>query len=141
MAVQRIDIRKEFAVPVDKLFAFLSVHKNLETIFAPAKIRRVKDGSDVPDGLGSVRRMRILIAPPFEETITARVPDERIEYRITRGSPLRNHHGVMRFSSTPSGGSALHYTIEFEGKLPLVGPIVRAGLDNAIRRGLDKVRL
>jgi len=64
MAVQRIDIRKEFTAPVDKLFAFLSVHKNLETIFAPAKIRRVKDGSDVPDGLGSVRRMRILIAPP-----------------------------------------------------------------------------
>ena len=141
MAVQRIDIHREFTVPVETLFAFFSVHSNLEIIFAPAKIRRIKEGSDVPDGLGSVRRMQILIAPPFEETITARVPNERIEYRITRGSPLRNHHGVMRFAATPSGGSALHYTIEFEGKLPLIGPIVRAGLDRGIRRGLDKVRL
>lgn len=141
MSLQRIEIRKQFSASVDMLFSYLSVHKNLETIFAPAKISRIKDGSDAPDGLGSVRRMRILIAPPFEETVTAHVPNERIEYRITRGSPLRNHMGVMRFAAMPAGGSELHYTIEFEGRLPLIGPLVRAGLERGIRRGLDKLPL
>lgn len=141
MSLQRIEIRKQFSASVDVLFSYLSVHKNLETIFAPAKINRIKEGTDAPDGLGSVRRMRILVAPAFEETITAYVPNELIEYRITQGSPLRNHHGVMRFAPTATGGSELHYTIEFEGRLPGVGPLVRLGLDGGIRRGLDKLPL
>ena len=140
MALQKIDIRKEFPYPVEQLFGFLSVHKNLEAIFVPARINRVKDGVDQPDGLKSVRRLRILLAPAFEETVTLFRQNERIEYRITRGSPLRNHLGVMRFSSTPEG-SALHYTIEFEGKLPLIGPLIRAALNRGIRQGLDKLRL
>ena len=139
--MQRIDIRQDFACPVSTLFAFLSDHENLEQVFVPAKIRRVKEGEDSPNGLGSVRRMRILLAPPFEETVTAFVPDERIEYRITRGSPLRDHHGVMRFSATAEGGSHLHYTIEFAGKVPGVAPLVKVGLEQAIRRSLARLAL
>lgn len=141
MSLQRIEVRKRFGASVDVLFNYLGVHKNLETVFAPARITRIKDGTDVPDGLGSVRRMRILIAPAFEETVTAYIPNERIEYRITRGSPLKNHLGVMRFAPTPDGGSELHYTIEFEGRLPLIAPLVRAGLERGIRRGLNKLPL
>ena len=39
---------------------------------------------------------------PFEETVTQFEPDELIEYRITKGTPLRDHVGVMRF--TPAAG-------------------------------------
>ncbi len=140
-AMQRIDIQKSFPFPVSDLFAFFADHENLEKVFVPAKIRRIKDGEGDINGLGSVRRLRILMAPPFEETVTVFVPNERIEYRITRGSPLRNHHGVMRFSDDGQGGSHLHYTIEFEGKLPLVAAIVRAALDRGIRKALDGLRL
>ncbi|EKF73177.1 hypothetical protein A11A3_14932 [Alcanivorax hongdengensis A-11-3] len=139
--MQRIDITKTFPFSVNKLFDFLSDHHNLETVFAPAKIKRVKDGTDSVNGVGSTRRMRILIAPPFEETVTKVVPNELIEYKITKGSPLKNHKGVMRFSATDDGGSQLHYTIEFEGKLPLIAPVVKAALDRAIRGGLSKLQL
>ena len=47
----------------------------------------------------------------------------------------------MRFSDTGTGGSRLDYTIEFEGKLPLIGPIIKAGLDQGIRRGLNRLKL
>ena len=86
--MQRIEITKTFPFSVDKLFDFLSDHENLEVIFAPAKIKRVKPGIDSPNGVGSTRRMRILIAPPFEETVTKVVPNELIEYKISKGSPL-----------------------------------------------------
>ena len=138
--MQRIDIRKTFPYSVEQLFEFLSEHKNLETIFAPARIRRVKDGEESTNGAGSVRELKILVAPAFEETVTAVIPNERIEYRITKGSPLKKHHGIMRFSATEEGGSQLHYTIEFDGKLPLVAPVVRFALDKAIRRGLDRLK-
>jgi uncharacterized protein YndB with AHSA1/START domain len=139
--MQRIEISKTFPFSVDKLFDFLSDHENLELIFAPAKIKRIKDGQDSPNGVGSTRKMQILIAPPFEETVTKVVPKERIEYTITKGSPLKHHKGIMRFSEAANGGSQLDYTIEFEGKLPLIGPIIKAGLGQGIRRGLNKLKL
>jgi len=64
--------------------------------------------------------------------------NEFIEYRITRGSPLKNHRGVMRFSAIP-GGTRLHYTIEFEGRFPLVAELVKPVLEQGIRRGLNKI--
>lgn len=141
VAQQRIEIVKEFAFPVERLFAHLGEHENLETIFGLPKIKRISDGKGARNGIGSAREMRILLAPPFVETVTAYKENELIEYRITRGSPLKNHQGVMRFYPTASGGSRLHYTIVFEGKFPLVGEIVRVGLDQAIRRGLGKLSL
>lgn len=140
MAQQRIEIVQEFPYPVSQLFAYLSVHENLEKIFAPAKIHCIKPGDTERNGVGSVRELRILMAPPFEEMVTAFKENELIEYRITRGSPLKNHHGVMRFY--PFGaGSRLHYTIVFEGKLPLVAQLIRAALEKAIRHGLQGLRL
>lgn len=140
MSQQRIEIVQEFPFPVSKLFAYLSVHENLETIFAPTKIHTVRKGDDAPCGVGSVREMRIFPLPSFDETVTVYKPDELIEYRITRGSPLKNHHGVMRFY--PLGeGSRLHYTIVFEGKLPVVASIVKLGLERSIRQGLKGLRL
>ena len=140
MAVQRIEIEKRFPFSVDKLFAHLSEHENLSSLFAPARVSRLRNGDHDRNGVGSVRKLRIPPGPPFEETVTAFEPNALIEYRITRGSPLRNHHGCMRFSAD-DGGSLLHYTITFEGKLPLSGPLIRLLLGNAIRRGLDKLHL
>lgn len=140
MSKQRIDIRQEFSVPVETLFAFLSEHENLEAIFKPIKIRRITDGKSTRNGVGSARQMRALAGPSFVETVTAYEPNELIEYRITRGSPLKNHLGVMRFSSTPTG-SQLHYTIEFEGKLPLIGMLLRLMLDRSVRSGLATLPL
>jgi len=137
---QRIEIVQEFPYPVSQMFAFLSVHENLESIFKPAKIRTIKAGAEHPNGVGSARELRILIAPAFEETVTAFKENELIEYRITRGSPLKNHHGVMRFYQL-GDGSRLHYTIVFEGKLPLVAGLIRRGLEQSIRRGLKNLRL
>lgn len=136
--MQRINIHQDFAIPVEKLFAYLAEHENLETIFHPTKIRRIADGQWARNGIGSAREMRALGGPAFVETVTDYRENELIEYRITRGSPLKNHIGVMRFSSTPTG-SHLHYTIEFEGRLPLIAAVIRSVLDRGIRKGLRKV--
>ncbi|MDX1587751.1 MAG: SRPBCC family protein [Oleiphilaceae bacterium] len=140
MAVQRIHIEHHFPYPVESVFNFLSVHKNLEKVFFPAKIRRIKDGSDSVNGTGSIRRMRLPLAPAFEETVTEMVPNEKIQYRISKGSPLRNHQGTMLFSGTDKG-CKLEYRMEFEGRVPLVGPVVKVILEQGIRNGLKGLRL
>lgn len=133
--MQRINIHHDFAMPVETLFAHLAEHENLEAIFHPVRIKRISDGQGARNGVGSARLMRALGGPSFVETVTAYRENELIEYRITKGSPLKNHIGVMRFTSTPTG-SHLHYTIEFDGKLPLIAPLIRAVLERGIRKGL-----
>ncbi|WP_238400972.1 SRPBCC family protein [Alloalcanivorax marinus] len=141
MGLQRIEIDKTFPFPVDALFRHLSDHENLSSLFAPAKVRRVKAGEGEPNGVGSVRRLSLPLTPPFEETVTEFEPRQRIAYRITKGSPLRDHFGEMVFSEHGDGGSRLQYTIVFRGKVPLLGALVKPALENSIRRGLNNLRL
>lgn len=136
--MQKIAVDYDFNVPVERAFAFLSEHENLSVLF-PAKVTRVKDGDDgTRNGTGSVRKLRIAVLPPFEETNTNVVPNELVEYRITKGSPLRGHRGKMTFSERPGGGSHLRYEIEF-AIAPGVEVLVAKALENGIRKGLPKV--
>jgi len=139
MPVQKIDINMEFRRPVGELFALLSDHEKMGPILG-ANVKRTRDGKDSLNGLGSVRTLNIGPLPSFDETVTAFEKDKLVEYKITRGSPLKNRKGVMQFYPSGSGGSKLHYTIEFESKIPLLGPVVRASLENSIRRGLKKLQ-
>ena len=134
----RIEITHDFALPVERVYAFLSEHENLGPLFG-ARISRVRDGDTSRNGTGSVRRLNVGPLPAFEETVTKAVPDELVEYRITKGpTPLRHHRGEMRFSTTPSG-SRLVYVIEFGAVLPLLDKVIAVGLERNIRKGLATV--
>jgi uncharacterized protein YndB with AHSA1/START domain len=135
--MQRIEIDHDFTLPVERVYAYLAEHENLAQVFG-AKVARVRDGDTSRNGAGSVRQLRIGILPPFEETVTDEVPNERIDYRITKGSPLRDHRGSMLFSSNGSG-SHLHYTIEFGAVVPGLDRVIKLGLERAIRNGLKTV--
>ena len=135
--MQRVEITQDFALPVERVYAYLSEHENLGPLFG-ATITRVRDGGSSRNGVGSVRSLRVAPLPAFEETVTAAVPNELVAYRITKGSPLKNHSGVMTFSTTPTG-SRLHYVIEFGSVLPGLDRIVKLGLDRNVRKGLASV--
>jgi uncharacterized protein YndB with AHSA1/START domain len=137
--MQTVTIDRDFTAPPERVFAYLSEHEHLEPLFG-AKIRRLSDGEDgTRNGPGSSREMRLGPLPPFVETTTEVVPNELIRYRITKGSPLRGHEGVMRFTPTAGGGTHLHYEITFGAALPGVDRVVAAMLRRTVPRGLDKV--
>jgi hypothetical protein len=133
--VPRVHVSQDFPQPVDELFAHLSEHENVESLFG-AKVRRLSDGTDgTRNGVGSARELRVGPLPGFVETNTEVIPNELIRYRITRGGVLKNHEGVMRFSARGSG-SHLDYTIDFDGKLPGIGPAVKLMLTRTVSAGL-----
>jgi uncharacterized protein YndB with AHSA1/START domain len=135
--MQRVEFDRDFDLPVGRVFAYLAEHENLGPLFG-ASVTRVRDGETSRNGEGSVRRLRIAVLPTFDETVTVYVPDERIEYRITRGSPLRGHHGSMVFR--PGGdGCHLNYVVSFGAVVPGVDRVVAAALRHSIGQGLDKV--
>ncbi len=86
---------------------------------------------------GASRELRVGPLPGFVETNTEVIPNELIRYRITKGGILKDHEGVMRFSSQ-GPGSRLDYTIDFDGKLPGIGPVVQRMLTKNITAGLRK---
>jgi hypothetical protein len=135
--MQRIEIDEDFTVSVERLYAYLSEHENLSALFG-AKVARMRDGDTDRNGAGSVRQLRVGLLPPFEETVDEAVVNQRIDYHISKGSPLRNHRGTMRFTSTPTG-SHLNYVIEFGAVVPGLDRIVKPVLEANIRKGLAAV--
>lgn len=136
--VQRVIVDHDFELPPEKVFAFLSEHENLEALFG-AKIKRVRDGTDgTRNGVGSVRSLKVGPAPAFEETVTEVKTNELIRYRITKGSPMTGHEGVMVL--TPAGeGTHLHYEIIFGAKVPGLDRVVATVLRRSIPKGLAEV--
>jgi uncharacterized protein YndB with AHSA1/START domain len=137
--MQSVTFDRDFTQPPERMFAYLADHKNLEPLFE-AKIARLTEGDDgVPNGPGASWKMKLGPLPSFVETLTEVVPNELIRYRITKGSPLRGHEGVMRLSPTAGGGTHLHYEISFGGVVPGVDHLVAAMMRRTVPRGLDKV--
>jgi uncharacterized protein YndB with AHSA1/START domain len=128
----------DFSLPPARVFAYLAEHEHLGPLFG-ARISRLNDGTDgTRNGVGSARELKLGPLPSFVETVTEVVPDELIRYRITKGSPLRDHEGVMRF--TPNGtGTHLHYEIAFGAVVPGLDRVIALGLRRSVAKNLDVV--
>ena len=138
MRAHQVHVTHDFAKPPDRVFAYLSEHENLGPLFG-AEITRLRDGDTERNGVGSERELKIGPLPPFVETVQEVVPGKRIVYRITKGSPLKGHVGVMEFSELPGGGTRLDYRIRIASSIPLVAPIVKTQLQRDIAKSLPKV--
>ena len=134
--MQRLLFHQNYSLPPDQVYAYFAEHENLESVFG-AKIKRLNDGTDGSrNGVGSVRQLKVGPLPPFEETITEAIPGELILYEITKGSPLKDHKGEMRFSENGTG-TTMRYEITFNAA-PGLAQVIAAGLKKNIASGLAK---
>jgi uncharacterized protein YndB with AHSA1/START domain len=135
---QRVHVTHTFRSDPATVFAKLTEHENLGPLFG-ARITRVCDGETSRNGPGSTRSLKIGPLPAFHETTTRVEPHSLIEYKISKGSPLKGHWGVQQLTPVEDGGTRLDYTIGFDLPVPgaagLVGRIVAA----RIKRGLPKL--
>ncbi len=139
MRAHHVHVEHTFAKPPERVFPYLAEHENLADVFG-SKVTRVRDGEDGErNAVGSVRRLQIGALPPFEETVTEFVVPERIVYRITKGSPLRGHVGVMSFAPAPGGGTRFVYDIRLASPVPGLALLVRTMLTRSITGALAKI--
>ncbi len=137
MARQTVSITQDFSQPLGTVFEFLSKPENLGPLYG-VPIKRIVDAKDPgnPNGVGSVRRMRI--GPvAVEETITKFEKNSLIEYRVTKGGFLKHQLGTMRFSEH-DGKATLDYTIEVESQIPFGTLPLKLALQSAIGGALRK---
>lgn len=134
-----VEVTHTYASDPATVFEALSEHENLATVFAPAKVTRLRGGDTSRNGVGSVRRLKIGPLPAFEETTTVAEPNTLIEYRISKGTPLNHHRGIQRLTPTDDGGTRLDYTIELGALVPGLAHVVAAALTQTIKKGLPKL--
>lgn len=136
--MHRIDISHRSRLPLSRLFEELADHNNLSKVFG-LPVRRIQDGRDSLNGVGSVRK----IGPGplgVEETVTDLIENQRIDYRISKGGfPIKNHRGSLSFSEAADGGSQVDWNIEFGSQLPVAGTLLKLVLGQAIRLGLKRI--
>lgn len=132
-----ISTETTFAASPEVVFDHFADHNKFAQIFG-ASAKRIKDGQDEPNGLGSVRR--VLPGPlALEETIVKFDRPKQIDYAITKGGPLKNHLGQIRFVAI-DGGTRVDYKIRFKSKVPLLGYLVAAALKLGYTQGIKKVQ-
>jgi uncharacterized protein YndB with AHSA1/START domain len=138
MPQYEVRINETVNAPREKVFAFFADHEKFATLFG-AGCRVVKKSSDPdqPNGLGSVRRM----GPgplSFDETIVGFEAPKSIQYSISRGSPLKNHIGIIDFSSR-GPNTRVEYVIRFDSRIPFAGKLIAKALTAAWKRSAPKI--
>ena len=143
--LRRVRFSRQFSAPRTKVFALFASHERFgAALTGPAGeklgvVKRIQTSPDTkhPDGVGSVRR--IGFGPPaFEETVVTCQPHALIEYVISKGSPLKNHRGLITFRDVP-GGTQVDYEISFEPRIPGTGGALALLLHSLISGGLDRI--
>lgn len=137
-APQRVHVTHTYRSDPATVFEALSAPENLSRVMG-AKVTRVRDGDASPNGVGLVRRLKIGPLPAFEETVTAAEPYTLIEYKISKGSPMKGHWGVQRLTPTAEGGTELDYRIGFDAPAPGMAALVGRLISLQLNRGLGKL--
>jgi hypothetical protein len=124
---------RDLGAPAADVYDYLSSNANLTAAFKPLTF---EDGS--PTGVGSVRKVSLRGRLPFYERIDEKVPNQRVVYRIIKGSPMKNHKGTIAISDREGGGSHVDYTISFDAA-PVLGPVLQRVLTGGLERALEHV--
>ncbi|MCW2608301.1 MAG: Polyketide cyclase / dehydrase and lipid transport [Frankiales bacterium] len=134
--MQSLEVVHDSPLAADRVLAFLAHHENLGPLLG-ATVTRVRDGRTEPDGAGSVRAIRVWPLPAFEEEVVATTPTT-LDYRISKGSPLRGHSGRVEVVQR-GAGSRVTWSIRFDSAVPGLAPVVKVALQQSLRRGLPKL--
>lgn len=88
---------------------------------------------------GDVRRLvserRRVTGKPYvmTERVTALVPEERFEYDLLSGLPLKNYHSVVTLSDAKGGGTDIHWKSTFNSPWPIFHGVWRNAMLKVIR--------
>lgn len=133
-----ISMTQTFNAPQQEIFNYLSDHNNLGSVLN-AQITRIKNAEGKnPNGVGSVRSIKMGIEILQETVVTFDEPN-LIEYKISSNAPINYHLGRLEFSTPETGKTLLHYTIDMESKLSFADGIVGFILKTVISNGLKNL--
>lgn len=98
--------------------------------FLPVQFRLESPGESERQGVGAVHFLGVGKVG-VREQITKLVPNERIEYRMIAGAPVKDHTGTITFADAGSG-TKVTYTMDSTPSVPVPDAVLRLGLRGLI---------
>lgn len=133
--MQEIEIEREVAAAPERVFEALTDHEGLVHWSDVREVVLRHPGDPHPNGVGAIRVIRAR-GVAVEEEILVYDPPKRMEWRVTAGLPLRDHHGVVVLE--PGGeGTRLRWSVRFRARIPGTGALLR----RIVRASLDRMLL
>ena len=134
----RVHVEASFRASPEVIWSRLTDHEGMVDWLPVREIVRHRPGFPDPNGIGAVRTLRgggLVI----EERITDFKPEERIEYVLTAGAPVRDYRGEMVLK--PDGEhTRVRWVVRFRTTVPGTGWILSALLRRFLGRGLAQLR-
>lgn len=104
------------AAPRRRVWEILTDHEGMTEWFPAREVILTQRGAPDPNGAGAIRVAR-LRGLAIEEWITAFKPEERMEYGLTAGAPVRDHRGEVVLS-TAEGGTRVTWSVALRPTIP-----------------------
>lgn len=133
--MERIEVERLIPAPREKVWALLADHEGMRRWMPVREVVRRRPGAPDPNGVGAVRTIRGM-GLVLEEQVTAFEPNERMEYVLTEGAPIRDHVGEVRLAQE-GAGTRVRWTVQFRPVVPGTGWLLRAALKRGLEQGLE----
>lgn len=91
-------LRASIAAPIDVVFDVLSDHRGQADMTALRSSTLEREGDPAPNGVGSIRSLRVL-GPPIREQVTAFDRPRLFAYKMLSGAPVRSHTATVELAS------------------------------------------
>lgn len=141
--MQTIDVTIRIRAPIERVWELISDHESYTFFKNVSEAKLLKEGTLEKNGLGAVRKVRVL-GVTFVEDIVAFDPPKCLEYRVKKCTlPIRHEIGCMTLANRGEG-TDIHWVTRFETPIPLVGrilaPILRGIFSKEFRSCLKQAK-
>lgn len=134
--MQTAEFKVHIEAPVERVWDFWSDYEGYAILKGIGKAKLLREGRDEKNGVGAVRKIRIL-GITFVEEIVAFDRPQRIEYRVRKCTiPMEHEIGIMEFTEN-GGGTDINWSTTSELKIPKVAFILLPVLGIAFNRAFQ----
>jgi uncharacterized protein YndB with AHSA1/START domain len=135
VTVIRIDREIAIAASRRRIWQILVDHEGMHRWTPAREVVRRRPGGPDPDGVGAVRVVRVA-GLAIEEVVTAFKREERLEYGVSAGAPVRDCRGEVVL--TPARGNTLvRWTVTLRPLVPGSGWLLRRVVSRLLEDSLS----
>jgi uncharacterized protein YndB with AHSA1/START domain len=133
--MQYVEAIRLIPAPIDAVWTRYTDHLAWNGWAGVGTVTRTRDGSDTPNGVGSVRCISSAGVKVYEE-VTLYDPPHHQQYRVIKGGPgIKDHRGDVTFAAE-GDGTRVSWRCQFNPKIPGTGTLLRLFITRIFSNGL-----
>jgi uncharacterized protein YndB with AHSA1/START domain len=125
---------------IETVFDAMTDHRGIaDYVWACRRSTLDREGTPAPNGVGAIRRLVVVVGPPFVEEIIEYQRPSRYAYKMLSGAPTRDHVGTIELREAGTGTAVswhLRSTLKIPGIDRLMLPVFKKVIDELLKGGI-----